>query len=445
MMMRVLMIQTPSVEAFTSEKVYPIGIVLLAGYLEKAGHEVGILDLNLEQDPYGVLQEKLLEFKPDVVGLSLRNIDPLGNKATSLIPQFVVTVRLIKAVYPECWLIAGGTGFSLFPERLMEEIPDLDYGIVGEGEKSFPALLSSLEDPPELPGLCRRDGNKVRVNPPASDFEMADYIPPDRGLWDPEQYLTINSYAPSIGVETKRGCPFNCAYCVYPQLQGRSLRRRNPKNVVDEVEFLHKEYGVRTFHFNDPVLNIPSGHMEEICQEILRRKLEIRWDGFFREDHLNEENIALFEDSGCECFSFSPDGLCQEALDVLGKRETEEDILNAARLAAGRDVLSVYHFMVNVPGENEKTVEKAVEMLERIYELHLPKRNLGTIVLNNIRIMPGTRIEQIARQEGVITADTDLLYPVYYNPRPYDALRYRLETFHFCKNVFMWKGVEIAE
>jgi anaerobic magnesium-protoporphyrin IX monomethyl ester cyclase len=92
--MRVLMVQTPSVETFTSEKVYPIGIVLLAGVLKKKGHQVEILDLNLDHDPYGVLQEKLLEFRPEVVGFSLRNIDPLGNKNTSLIPQFTAAVRL---------------------------------------------------------------------------------------------------------------------------------------------------------------------------------------------------------------------------------------------------------------------------------------------------------------------------------------------------------------
>lgn len=443
-MMRVLMVQTPSVETFTSERVYPLGIVLLAGCLKRAEHEVEVIDLNLERDPYGALGEKLLDFRPHVVGLSLRNIDPLGNKATSLIPQFTVTVRLVAALLPEARLVVGGTGFSLFPERLMRELPELDYGIAGEAEQSFPALLESLDHPPELPGLCRREGEVVRVNPPSDSFDMGGYIPPDRSIWNPGAYLEINSYAPAIGVETKRGCPFNCSYCVYPRLQGRRLRRRSPESVVAEVEYLYKEYGIKTFHFNDPVLNIPPGHLEGICREILKRKLHIRWDGFFREDHLDEENIALFEEAGCECFSFSPDGLCQEALDVLGKGETEEDILKAARLAAGRDVLSVYHFMVNVPGENEKTVEKGMHMLERIYELHTPKRNLGTIVLNNIRILPGTRIEEIARREGAITPDTDLLYPVYYNPRPYDALRYRLETFHFCKNVFMWKGVDVA-
>jgi putative variant cofactor biosynthesis B12-binding/radical SAM domain protein 1 len=339
----------------------------------------------------------------------------------------------------------GGTGFSLFPERLMTELPEIHYGIVGEADLSLPILISSLKNPPALKGLCWRKGGRVRLIPPAKNFEMLNYLPPDRRLLDPSHYLGINNYVPSIGIETKRGCPFNCTYCVYPKLQGKRLRCRPPAAVVDEMEILHQEYGIASFHFTDPVLNIPRGHLEAICQEILRRKLKVRWDGFMREDQLNENNVALFERAGCECFSFSPDGLCQESLDVLGKKLSESDILKAASLTARTDVISVYHFMVNVPGETEKTCEQGIRFLERLYDLHSSKKNLGTVVLNNIRILPGTPIDAMARAQGVIGPDTDLLYPVYYNPKPFDAFRYRLETLHLCRNTFMWQEVSVNE
>lgn len=441
--MRVLLVQAPSVDVFSAEKVYPIGIVALAGQLRAFGHEVKILDMNLYPEPFSQLREQLLDFQPEVVGFSLRNVDPLGNKTSSLIPHFIAAVRLVAALLPDAWLIAGGTGFSLFPERILQEAPELDYGIMGEAERSLPVLLNSLENPAEIPGLCYRVAGGVRLFAPDHSIDMLEYPMPDRKLWDPSRYLEINSYVPAIGVEAKRGCPYNCAYCVYPQLQGRRLRCRSPVAVVDEIEHLHKEFGVKRFHFTDPVLNIPDGYLEEICKEVLRRRLEVRWDGFFREDRLNSENIALFEAAGCECFSFSPDGLSQRALDVLRKGLTEADVLRAADLASGRDVLSVYHFMVNVPGESEETVRMGFRMLERIYELHAKRRNLGTIVLNNIRILPGTEIERIARAEGVIGPDTDLLYPVYYNPRPFDTLRYQLEAFSLCHNVFMWGGISV--
>lgn len=440
--MRVLMIQTPSVEEISQERVYPIGIVLLASHLQGHGHEVSILDMNLEQDPFGALKEKLLTFQPEAIGLSLRNIDPLGNKTSSLVSPFIVTVRFIAAVLPQAWLIVGGTGFSLFPKRLMLEIPELDYGIIGEAEESFPALLRSIDNPPSMPGLCWREGPRVRVSPPATDFDMDNYVPANRLLLDPALYQGINNYVPTIGIEAKRGCSLCCAYCVYPQLQGKRLRCRSTAAVVDEMERLHKDHGIKTFHFTDPVLNMPRGHLEGICEEILRRKLKVRWDGFMREDYLNEKNVALFERAGCECFSFSPDGLGQDALDVLCKNLSEDEILKAASIVAQTDVISVYHFMVNVPGETKDSCEQGIRFVEQLYEVHSKKKNLGTIVLNNIRILPGTRIERMARTQRIITAETDLLYPTYYNPKPFDTYRYKLETLQQCRNVFMWQGVE---
>lgn len=440
--MRILMLQTQSVEGASSERVYPIGIVLLGGLLKKEGHEVSILDMNLPCDPFLELKERLLDFHPEVVGLSLRNIDPLGNKSTSLVPPFVATARIVSSLAPDACIVAGGTGFSLFPERLMKEVPEIRYGFVGEAEETLPMLIGSLQNPPRLKGLCYRKGGKIKTVPPSRDFDMTAYSVPDRRLLDPSSYADINAYVPAIGIETKRGCPFTCSYCVYPKLQGRRLRCRPPVAVVDEMEALHKEYGIGSFHFTDPVLNIPQDHLEEICLEILRRKLKVRWDGFLRENLLDERNVALFEKAGCECFSFSPDGLCSQSLQVLGKRMKESDILKAAALAAGTDVLSVYHFMVNVPGENEETCKRGINLIERLYELHDRKRNLGTIVLNNIRILPGTPIGERAREEGILRPGTDLLYPTYYNPPPFDTLRYRLETLHFCKNVFLWQGIQ---
>ena len=441
--MKILLIQTPSVEGMTQERVYPIGIVTLAGCLGKAGHEVGILDMNMEADPYGAVKTRLLDFRPDVVGLSLRNIDPLANKTSSLIPPFLTTARMVASILPKAWLIAGGTGFSLFPERLMAEAPEIHFGISGEAETSLPLLVSSLESPPVLPGLyLRNEGRILSTALPFQARDMSCYTPPERGLLDPSPYASINSYTPAIGIETKRGCPFHCAYCVYPRLQGSRLRCRSPREVVDEIEMLNKGYGIERFHFTDPIVNFPEQHLEDICGEILRRKLKIRWDGFMREDHFNAKNAALYEKAGCECFSFSPDGLCQESLDMLDKGLAERDIVSAATAAADTDVVSVYHFMVNVPGETEETCNKGLRFIEKLYDVHVRKRNLGTIVLNNIRILPGTPIERLAKDAGVIGPGTDLLYPTYYNPRPFETFRYRLEALHLCRNVLMWQDVE---
>ncbi|MDA8170354.1 MAG: B12 lower ligand biosynthesis radical SAM protein BzaD [Nitrospiraceae bacterium] len=441
--MRVLMVQTPSVENAASARVYPIGTVLLATGLKEEGHETRILDMNLQnEDPFRALKTALLDFRPHAVGLSLRNLDPLANKRSSYVPQFAAAVRMTAALLPGASIIAGGTGFSLFPERLMRELPEIRYGVAGEAEYGLPALLKdkNLENPPAIEGLCLRMGDKIKISAPAREIDMAGYRPADKSLLDPAPYLVAESYVPAFGIESKRGCPFGCSYCVYPRLQGRRLRLRPPNSVVDEMEASYREFGVERFHFTDPVLNNPKGHLADICRELLRRRLRLKWDGFFREDLFDGKCASLYEKAGCECFSFSPDGLCREALEALGKKTREGDILKAARAAAKVDILSVYHFMVNAPGETEGTRAKAFGLVERLYALHAPKKNLGAIVLNNIRILPGTPIEEAAIRNGVIRKGQDLLYPVYYDPPPLETLRYELETLSFCKNVFSWQG-----
>lgn len=438
--MKILFVQAISTENIKAEMVYPIGIVTLAGILDKK-HKVDIIDLNIEQDPYGALKDKVINYKPDAVCISLRNIDPLGNKLTSLIPPFTAAVKLIKNIADKVVIIAGGTGFSLFPERIMELHEEISYGIVGEAEESLALLLDNLEDPQGIKGLCHYKNGQFLVEEPSRQWDMENvYNMPARHLWNPDKYKG-NNYVQPVGIETKRGCPFKCSYCVYPNLQGRNVRCRNPKSVVDEIEFINKQYGINIIHFTDPVVNIPSGHLEEICEQIIKRKIKIKWSGFFREDHINKNNIHLFEDSGCDCFSFSPDGMTQKALDVLGKQMKIEQVKKAITLAADTKVISVYHFMVNVPGETDKTIEESKEFINWIYDTHDKNKNLGTLVFNNIRIYPNTPIYHEALKSGEISEKTDLLYPVYYNPSPYDNLRYQLESMHMCRNIFMWQEV----
>jgi putative variant cofactor biosynthesis B12-binding/radical SAM domain protein 1 len=449
-------------------KVYPLGIVTLGTHLKRRGFDVQLLDLNIEPDAFGALIRELREFGPDAIGISLRNIDPLANKTSSLIPPFKATVRVIAKVAPDVPVIVGGTGYSLFPERILEELPEINYGLAGEAEETLPELLEwleasgllgsrgsrgscgSLDVPPALQGLyLQRNGQSqlsfldadqkpVTTHARAKNWGQ-DYLWPDRTLLDLKRYLSETSYVPAVGIETQRGCPYRCAYCVYPKLQGCQVRVRPPEDVVNEIEYLHKELGVNRVHFNDAAVNMVPGHLEGICELLLSRGLNIMWGGFFREDRL--ENIDLFARAGCECFAFSPDALSEQGLKSLDKGLTVEDIVKAATLAAATDVLSIYHFMVNVPGESLESVAESRKLMELLFDIHTAKRNLGTIILNNIRIFPDTPMETAARANGVLDDNTDLLYPTYYNPPPYNNLRYELEALQLEKNITMWQEV----
>ncbi|MEG1096735.1 MAG: B12 lower ligand biosynthesis radical SAM protein BzaD [Clostridiales bacterium] len=439
--MKILMIQSPSVEDQTKERVYPLGISILGTIAQNHGDDVRIVDMNMEKDPFATIIEEIKK-DTDLVCISLRNIDPLANKNVSLVPPFITTISLIRAHKPNVKIIAGGTGFSLFAKDLMDIAP-IDYGMVGEGEISFPLFLDSFENPPkDLPGLCYYENNTLIINEPEPVFSLDNYISPNYSLLPPTDYAKINQYVPAMGVETRRGCPLKCDYCSYPILQGKTIRCRPVYAIVDEIEKLYKDYNVRYFHFNDPVVNMPEKHLNAICEEILKRKLDIQWTGFFRENLLTKENLALYVKTGCNCFALSPDGLSAHARTVLKKDLTEAQLLNAAKLLADTGVCVLYHFMVNVPGETAESIKESKETMEKIYKIHEKSRSIGTVVLNQIRLLPKTGSAQAAIDEGAISKNDTLLYPLYYNPAPFQNLRYELEIINQKKNTFMWYQID---
>lgn len=441
---KILLIQAISMEGMDIERVYPIGITTLGTIIRRSGrYAVRIFDMNMALSPYAELRRLIAEWQPDVLGISLRNLDPLGNRTTSLIVPFALTLHFLRQFALDLPLMAGGTAFTLFPERLMRDFPVITCGIVGEAEHNAVAVVDALAEgaaPPDIPGVIRRTEAGLHLNPPANDFDMGDYQMIDRGLNDPIPYLAVNKYVESIGVETKRGCCYRCGYCAYPKLSGRCVRLRDPKDVVDEIIMLKKRYGVTRIHFTDSIVNFPTSHLDAICEELLRRDAGIHWSGFFREDLFTPENARLYAASGCESFSLSPDGLCQQHLDLLDKHLRVEQILTTAEILSRVGITTVYHYLVNLPGESPRTIHESKEMIDAIYDIHRGTKNLGTIVLNLVRIMPDTKIERLALENGEITPDTDLLYPVYHDPAAYRTLRYELEIYHQQKNIAMWHG-----
>ncbi|MGI6110373.1 MAG: radical SAM protein [Eubacteriaceae bacterium] len=476
---KILLVQAISMEGIDIERVYPIGLVTIGTYLERCGrYDPVLFDMNTAIDPYGELAQLIRTEKPDAVGLSFRNVDPLGNRTTSLVVPLMITASFIRKRIGNIPLFIGGTAFSLFPERLIREIPELDFGFAGEAEDWIVPLADAMFAGDggtalrKIPGCVYRtdagknsdagenteavkaaakiqtsaagetDDHPVHMNPRAPGFDMRNYQMIDRSLLDPKKYLELNAYVESIGVETKRGCVYSCAYCSYPLLQGNCMRLRDPDSVVDELAYIQNEYGAERIHFTDSIVNFPPEHFDTVCRRMIERGVKLKWSGFFRENLLTPERVRLYADAGCECFSLSPDGLTQKSLDLLGKRLTTDEIVEAAEVLAETGVTSVYHFLVNTPQTDENEIREARKLIERIYQAHARTKSIGTIVLNLIRILPDTRIEQIAHADGNISDTTDLLYPVYYDPEKYRTLRYSLEVWHQKMNIEMWQTEE---
>jgi putative variant cofactor biosynthesis B12-binding/radical SAM domain protein 1 len=424
--MRILLIQAISAPD-GGEAVFPLGLARLAAVI-RGQHELRGLDLNFNPFPWPELVRTLEDFRPQVVGISFRNLDPLAGNLLSFVPHLKTLAALLKQHAPGATLVLGGSGFTLFAPRLMDEVPEIDLAVAGEAEVVFPQLLQNLARPSMVPGVLGRFGaGGVARQRGIVHCQELDALPfPDWQLFNPRRYLDQNRYVAFMGVETKRGCPNKCSYCLYPVLQGRCVRLRTPARVVDELERLQLEYGIRSVHFTDAVVNQPAEHLRAICQEMLRRRLEIGWTGFFREDTLSDQDLALYQKSGLLTLYFSGDGASDYTLKLLGKNLVRDQILAAARLAAASGVLTVYHFLVNLPGETRISVDQTQDLLERLFSLHTLSGNLGAVVISNLRLYPGTPLTTEILKQRLIDPRQDLLYPTYFNPPPWDNLRHEL-------------------
>jgi putative variant cofactor biosynthesis B12-binding/radical SAM domain protein 1 len=424
--MRILLVQAVSTHD-CGERVYPLGLARLAAAIG-GRHELAGLDLNLHPFPWPELARTLQQFRPQRVAVSFRNLDPLAGNLVSFVPHLKTLAAIVREHSPESTVMLGGPGFSLFPRRLMAEIPEAHLGFCGEADGAFAALIEHAADPWNVAGtLWRGDDGRIASGCPANGCHRLDGLPfPDWQVFDPARYRDHNRYVAFMGVETKRGCPNECRYCLYPALQGRRLRLRPPERVVDELEALRAIYGIRQVHFTDPVVNQPAEHLRAICREILQRRLEIGWTGFFREDTLAAEDMELYRRAGLATWYFSADGASAHALQLLQKGLSRGQILAAARLAAESGVIAVYHFLVNLPGENRRTVDETRRLLDALFEIHASNANLGAVVINNVRLYPGAPLTEFLLKAGLVDPEQDLLYPTYYNPPPWDHLRHEL-------------------
>jgi len=261
--MRILLIQAVSTQD-CRELVFPLGLARLSASLD-GSHEVKGLDLNLEPFPWSRLVETIDGFNPQVIAISFRNLDPLSGSLVSFVPQLKTLTTLVREHSPESTVLIGGSGFTLFPKRLMKELPEVHLGFCGEAETGFSTLIENLSTPWKVPGVLYRSGDEILGDgiAAACDCPLDELRFPDWQLFDPGLYPNLNRYVAFMGVETKRGCPNRCCYCLYPTLQGSRIRLRSPERVVDEIEALLQTFQVKLIHFTDPVVNQPASHLRQ--------------------------------------------------------------------------------------------------------------------------------------------------------------------------------------
>jgi len=386
----------------------PIGLSYIATATRRAGHEVRFVDMMMSRNPDRDMRSALAEFKPDVVGISVRNIDNVVPQRLSChlgeIGSMIATIRELS----KARIVLGGPAISILKSSSLERF-DADFAISGEGENAFPQLLIALGDGQhfsDIAGLSYRENAGLRFNNPQ---RLASF-----GSSGMENWVNWKSYERGGGtwaIHTKRGCPLHCLYCNYPGMEGHELRRRSASDIADEIESVQKTVNPRTFEFTDSIFNIPPDHAVEICEEIIRRKLKVRLSAIGMNPlGMTEELINVMERAGFISMVVTPDSASETMLANLRKGFTTKHILKAAELARKSNIRSTWFFLLGGPGETEETAEQTVSFVEQ----HLNWNRCLTIFMTGIRILPGTDLAKYAVAEGLLSPDSDLVESTFY-------------------------------
>ena len=405
------------------DPVFPIGAAYMAAVAAGAGHTVDTFDLCFLDALRPALDEKLRVTQPDVVGISLRNLDSSSYpQNTSYIDDYK---RLIDALreLTDAAIVLGGAGFTVMPATIMEYL-GADVGVVGEGELAFPWVLEQLGAGTPLASTrqftCQPVNGGVCVTPVARIKSLDTTGIPMRRRFDMDAYYQRGG---ALNIQTKRGCYFECVFCSYPLIEGSTVRMRTARTVVDEMQAMRDEFHIRHWFFVDNIFNMPIRHAKEICEEIVARHLDVEWSGYLNPKFVDDELCRLMAASGCKAIEFGTDSGAPTMIENLKKEFGVEDLRKASALCHRYGLKFCHSLIFGGPGETHQTVTETIALMDEL-------KPTAVIALTGIRVLPGTGMVEIALRDGQIDADDTLLYPKFYiSPNLGDELIDQIESY----------------
>ena len=323
------------------------------------------------------------------------------------------TAKLIRRVLPDC-LIIGGTAFSLYSEEFMRRLPKWTLGF---GEKVSNAYRRcSPQNPKEVPGVYYREDGDIKYTGPPTEYPFATLKHPRRDLATTRPTspvaLSLSGFSPNAAARPLHSL-FRYVFSRQHSAHAACF------DVVDEIEDLVKNHDVRELFFCDQIFNIPPSHAIEICQEIVRRDLDIRWSAWFNENRntLPDELMIWLKRAGCGLLSFSPDHVDNRMLQALHKNFRYDDMVYTYQVAKRFDFDVEYSFFLNSPGEDWRSLVQIFKFLAAA-KFHLgPRLRMFTLLMMQpIRIYPHTKLAKLARETGLIGPDDDLIEARFWNP-----------------------------
>ncbi len=348
----------------------PTNIATLAAVLEKLKYAVKVIDAGVDKIPFEKIIEMVKEYQPDAVALAC-NFSTLHNPSVKI-------SKMIKKDYKNIPILIGGNHATAVPETILSDSP-IDFVVMGEAEIVMPHLLAAVsgnEDLSRVNGLCISDKTPVRTLP-SGFIKDLDKLPlPAYHLFDMSKY-------PLYNINSSRGCIFRCTYCASGVIYKRNYRSRSAKSVIEEIEYLIKNFGKKTFWFSDDLFGQNHDFVKELCTEIINRKLDITWSVVTRATTIPNEHLQLMKKAGCTGLSIGIESGDDEMLKVM-KKDTTVDAFERTVPPVKKVLRARGFFLIGNIGETKENVWNTYRLIKKI------KPDYGTFC--PVVPLPGTEL-----------------------------------------------------
>ena len=402
--MKVLLVATNQADRFMGRMVVrpvPIGLAYLAASVDEERHTLKVLDLMFADDAVAEVADAVSEFEPDLIGMSIRNLDnqsslnPVWNLPA--VRDIIERIRQLS----DATTVIGGPAFSIMPAECLDYV-GADLGIAGDAAEAFATLVERLEagaDYRDIPGIVYRDDtNDGEIVVSEGRFTSSFHRAPRLDLLDMGAY---NGSGFGVGVVTK------LAQAYYPtpgaDFSGGDWRIREPSEVVDEIRSLDNNFGINKVFFIDSGFNIPAEHAKTTCRAIIDAGLRVRWNSYVRpSDDADAELMGLMKESGCSLALMAEGGRGGEGLD-----DRLAGLERMSGLCREVDLPFTMNMTFGEPGDSESSVEQKLDFLKRV-DAAFSVLRVGT------RVLPNTGAAQTALREGLIESESELMRPTFY-------------------------------
>jgi radical SAM superfamily enzyme YgiQ (UPF0313 family) len=385
--------------------VLPLGLAYVAAALDEQGHTVKMLNLMMQTNTQKALHEAIDEFNPEIIGISVRNIDDQNMENPRFMLETVKDVVINCRKYSYATIVLGGAGYSIFPQATLDFLK-ADIGIQGEGESSFITLLKKLrekKDLSEIPGLHLPGQTSQKESGYIKSLTDIPLPLPDVHLSTPSALKDQEIWIP---FQSRRGCPMDCSYCSTATIEGRTIRKHDPKKVVETIS-KYTESGLYHFFFVDNTFNLPSVYAKTLCEHLISSKLKITWRCILYPWKVDDVLAEKMAKAGCREVSMGFESGSDKILTKMNKKYLPADVRKISNRLKNFGIVRMGFLLLGGPDETKETVIESLEFADSL-DLEAMKITIG------IRIYPHTSLQQTAIKNGLITADDNLLIPKFY-------------------------------